>query len=184
MSALRNLLLVGVGVLAFATPALAEPPATTAADVANYSVQKRCGDAAYTFFQHRKQLDAANRKTDGANPEHETTDYENNYSAEKNGCFILITHWDWSPPQNVSAKDDPAATHSETDMSYFLYNVSTNHLIGWLAKTTSRAVVTPGVYLCEFEGVECKTEDEWWAKAAPYIPAARSPIINRPLREH
>ena len=159
--------IAGASVVAFASPALADPPAaTTDAGVANYQLQERCSNDAVAFFERQKKLDAEPNPILTAEANKDRTfvfDYENNYSESEKGCFILMTTMEFD---DVDHKPDSSTL-------YALYNVTTHHIVGnysiWRRDGKNQFVADT----CEFNGVKCSSEAEWWAKLAPYIPAAK-----------
>jgi hypothetical protein len=113
-----------VGVTLVASPfAHAEVP---------YEVQSHCASDAAEFF--KKILP-------------NFSDYESNYSATMNGCFIL-------------AKWSDEAGHSAS-----LYDVGRYHLVGDLLMSDKNAKE----FWCKFEGANCHSEAEWKTLIKPYL---------------
>lgn len=179
MRPIQTKLLVGgalVASLAVSVAALAADQgdrtsaAPTEADVVKYQLQERCSSDAAAFFERQKKLDAENESVFVATKGNNTYDYENNYSESKEGCFILMRG-----SEMETSKSD--AQHPDGDLSimttYELFNVVTHHSVGSYSNWSHDGKNQFIRDTCEFDGVKCSSAAEWWAKLAPYIPAAR-----------
>jgi hypothetical protein len=123
-------------------------PAKAAPDAVAYELQERCGKRASEVF-HRKFSDQ--RKADTL------LDYQSNYSALYNKCYMMVITITFS-----SSKVDGKMHQYDTR---YMIDVNTNAGVGSFVTDTAMSIPMT----CKVQQTVCKSKEEWIGLASKFM---------------